>query len=175
MQLGLRTGGEPAEEAGYGGGAAHAPRSYPSGERALLYGGGLLPPERRWLRPAAAGIDLLVLAGGPLLAATAIVFVTLLFSPDAEGLPAVFRIAQALALALFLLRDAPAGGSPGKRLLGLRVIRVDGRPSGPRESVLRNLPVLAPVWNLYELRAISVRPDGRRPGDLLAGTAVLEG
>jgi len=175
VKLGLREAGKLPQKPRDGGGERHVP-SYATGERALLYAGGAVPPERRWLRPAATGIDLLVLAGGPLVVATATVFSFLLLAPDsAASLPALFRIAQAVALALFLLRDAPSGGSPGKRLLGLRVVRADRREVGPRESLLRNLTLLVPLWNLFELRSLLVRPDGRRPGDRLAGTVVLEG
>jgi uncharacterized RDD family membrane protein YckC len=34
------------------------------------------------------------------------------------------------------------GGTPGKLLLGLRIVRVDGIPVGYKESVLRHLPLL---------------------------------
>lgn len=34
------------------------------------------------------------------------------------------------------------GGTPGKLLLGLRIVRVDGAPVGYKESVLRYLPLL---------------------------------
>ena len=41
-------------------------------------------------------------------------------------------------------------------------------------SVVRNLPLLVPGWNLLELLAVMRRPDGRRLGDRLAGTTLLE-
>ena len=34
------------------------------------------------------------------------------------------------------------GGTPGKLLLGLRIVRLDGTPVGYKEAVLRHLPIL---------------------------------
>ena len=159
-----------AEAAG-GGELGHARPSYGTArERAFS----LVPSERLWLRAAAFGLDLICLAGGPLLVATVVVFVVVLFAPEPPaGLPKLFRAAQALFVLLFLLRDA-RGASPGKVLLGLSVHRADGRAAGPRESVLRNLPLLVPGLNLLEAAAVARRPDSRRGGDRLAGTTVAE-
>src|ERR1035437_4144558 len=77
------------------------------------------------------------------------------------------------AVCLFLLRDAD-GGSPGKRLFGLRLIRRGGSAAGPIQSLLRNLTLLVPGWNLIELASLIRREDGRRPGDRAAGTALVE-
>jgi len=74
---------------------------------------------------------------------------------------------------LFLLRDAD-GGSPGKRLFGLRLIRRGGARAGPLQSLLRNVMLLVPGWNLIELASLIRREDGRRPGDRAAGTALVE-
>lgn len=119
-------------------------------------------------------MDLLLLAGGPLLLAAAIVFTILLATPDPPlVLGQGFRIAQAAFLMLFLGRDT-FGGSPGKRLLGLRIIRVDGAPVSLATSLVRNLPLLVPLWNLVEAASVLRRRDGRRPGDRAARTAVVE-
>ena len=134
-----------------------------------------VPRERLWTRAAAFGIDLVLLAGGPLLVAAVIVFGLLLANPDPpRGLSLGFRAAQALFVVLFLARDA-GPGSPGKRLLGLRVVVPGGTSRGLRASVLRNLPLLFPLWNLVEAVEVIRRGDGRRPGDRIAGTRVVEG
>ncbi len=77
----------------------------------------------------------------------------------------------------FVLRDSLFGGtSPGKRLLGLRVVRTgtEERPSLVR-SVLRNilLSIAQFVW-LLELVVAHKTADKRRIGDRIAGTQVVD-
>jgi uncharacterized RDD family membrane protein YckC len=125
------------------------------------------------MRAAAFGIDLVLVAGVPLLLASAIVLGLHAASRALAGLDVGFRAAQAVAVCLFLLRDAD-GGSPGKRLFGLRLIRKGGASAGPLQSLVRNLTLLVPGWNLIELASLIRRKDGRRPGDRAAGTALVE-
>ncbi len=167
VELGLRAEGEGAEGVGDGHWAASYGRRRPAEPTAV-------PSERLWLRAAAFGLDLICLAGGPLLLATVVVFLIGVFAPDPPaGLPRVFRAAQALFVLLFLLRDV-RGASPGKALLGLAVVRTDRGPLRVRDSILRNLPLLVPGLNLLEALAVLRRADSRRLGDRLAGTAVGE-
>jgi len=74
------------------------------------------------------------------------------------------------------------GRTPGKRSFGLRVVRDDGRPIGPREAFLRNLlraadmlpaPTLFPTY-LVGLASAALDPRHRRLGDLAAGTIVVQ-
>ncbi len=126
------------------------------------------------MRAAAFGFDVLLVAGGPLLVSTFIVLAILAVAPEVPaGLDAGFRAAQILAGLLFVFRDA-GGGSPGKKLFGLRLVRPGGRPAGAVASVLRNVPLLVPGWNLVETAWVVRRRDGRRPGDRLAGTTLVE-
>jgi uncharacterized RDD family membrane protein YckC len=126
------------------------------------------------MRAAAFGVDLLLVAGGPLLVASAIVFGIAFVSEQAPvGLDDGFHAAQVLAGLLFLFRDG-AGGSPGKKLFGLRLVRQGGSASGPAASVARNVTLLVPGWNLFEIVSVIRRRDGRRPGDKLAGTTLVE-
>lgn len=167
VELGLRPEAEGLE----GLGGVHGGLSYGTPRRDVF---SLVPSERLWLRAAALGLDLICLAGGPLLVATLIVFLVVLLAAEPPvGLPRVFRAAQVLFVVLFLLRDA-RGASPGKVLLGLSVARADGGPVKPLGSVLRNLPLLVPGLNLLEALAVVRRPDSRRLGDRLAGTTVGE-
>ncbi len=167
VELGLR----PEAEGPEGLGGIHGGPSYGTPRRDVF---SLVPSERLWLRAAALGLDLICLAGGPLLVATLIVFLVVLLAAEPPvGLPRVFRAAQVLFVVLFLLRDA-RGASPGKVLLGLSVARADGGRVRPLDSVLRNLPLLVPVLNLLEALAVVQRPDSRRLGDRLAGTTVGE-
>jgi uncharacterized RDD family membrane protein YckC len=125
------------------------------------------------MRAAAFGVDLVLVAGGPLLVASALVFGIAALAEKPAGLDDGFRAAQILAVLLFLARDA-AGGSPGKKLFGLRLVRGDGTPAGLGASLLRNLLLLVPGWNLVEIVSVMRRRDGRRPGDRLARTALVE-
>lgn len=168
VELDLRGGPEAGEKAPGGARARH---------EAPSYGGlppGVLPRERLWVRAAAFGVDLLVFAGGPLLLSTAVIVVILLYSPDPPAtLGLGFFAAQTLFVLLFLLRDT-WGASPGKRLFGLRLVREGGRPVGVATSVVRNVPMLVPGWNLIELLSVIRSDDGRRGGDRLAGTTLVE-
>jgi uncharacterized RDD family membrane protein YckC len=168
MKLGFpprRKAGEEAPRVG-----AHDPGSYATATGRPRGGG--IPPERLWFRAAAFGVDILLLAGVPLLLATLIVFAVLFASSDPPPrIGLVFRAAQALFVAAFLVRDA-GGASPGKRVFGLRTTIAAGK-STLLASVTRNLPLLVPGWNLLEALLV-LRGDQRRPGDRLAGTAVLE-
>jgi uncharacterized RDD family membrane protein YckC len=68
------------------------------------------------------------------------------------------------------------GQTPGKRLLGIRVVRVDGSPVGPLESAVRNLcRVVDFLPGLYATGCISMllTRQHRRLGDLLAGTLLV--
>lgn len=166
VELGLGAKPETGEDARDVGGEGHAPASYSRPASATL------PPERLWMRGAALGIDLVLLAGVPLLTATVIVFAVLLVVEEPPVYLAVgFRIAQAAFVGAFLVRDARAGLSPGKRLLGLRVQTRRG-PATLGASLLRNATLLIPLWNVVE--AVSLIRRGERPGDRLAGTTVVE-
>jgi uncharacterized RDD family membrane protein YckC len=68
------------------------------------------------------------------------------------------------------------GSSPGKRLVGIRVIRGDGTPITLAESVIRNLIRLVDFLPaLYGLGLVTMFIDGkaRRLGDLAANTLVV--
>jgi uncharacterized RDD family membrane protein YckC len=166
---------EAEEKAADGGSRRHAGPSYgrfsPAGEPVPA---GVLPPLRLWIRAAAFGVDLLLLAGAPLLLSTTVIVVVLLATPEPPAtLARGFYAAQAFFGLLFLMRDT-GGASPGKRLFGLALRRGDGRRVTVATSLVRNFPMLVPGWNLIELFVVMRRPDGRRQGDRLAGTTLLE-
>lgn len=69
-----------------------------------------------------------------------------------------------------------SGATPGKRLLGLRVVKDDGTPVGWQESVLRNVTRTAdflPFGYAIGLASIFATDDGKRLGDRVAGTLVV--
>jgi uncharacterized RDD family membrane protein YckC len=68
------------------------------------------------------------------------------------------------------------GRSPGKALLGLRVVRDGGLPVDLTASLLRNLLRIVdylPSSYLTGFIAMLVSPEGKRLGDLAAGTVVV--
>jgi uncharacterized RDD family membrane protein YckC len=68
------------------------------------------------------------------------------------------------------------GQTPGKRLLGIRVVRVDGSPVGVLESAVRNLVrVVDSLPLIYAVGCLSVllTRQHRRLGDLVAGTLLV--
>ncbi len=94
-------------------------------------------------------------------------------------------------LAYILVADGFAGGrSIGKRLIGLQTILPDTRDAaGFRESIIRNIPfaaaqlafavpyvgwIVAAVVVAFEAVLIVGNEQGRRLGDELAGTQVLD-
>lgn len=68
------------------------------------------------------------------------------------------------------------GQSPGKRFVGIRVVRDDGSPVGFFESAVRNLlrvvDFLPALYGVGIVTMLSTR-DGRRLGDLAAGTLLI--
>jgi len=68
------------------------------------------------------------------------------------------------------------GQSPGKRWVGLRVIRVDGTPITPSESVIRSLVRIIDFLPLaYGVGVVTmfINANSRRVGDFAAGTIVV--
>ncbi|MBI2332747.1 MAG: RDD family protein [Chloroflexi bacterium] len=68
------------------------------------------------------------------------------------------------------------GQTPGKRLIGLRVIRVDGTPVNASEVVIRNLVrIIDFLPSAYGIGVVTmfINPSSRRVGDLAAGTIVV--
>jgi uncharacterized RDD family membrane protein YckC len=93
--------------------------------------------------------------------------------------------AQALAVVLFFFTgwaydvawEAAWGGqTPGKRLLGLRVVGRDGAPVSFVESLVRNLLRAVEVPLLYApgVLMVALTPRHQRLGDLVAGTLVVK-
>jgi uncharacterized RDD family membrane protein YckC len=68
------------------------------------------------------------------------------------------------------------GQTPGKRLMGIRVVRVDGSPVGVLESAVRNLVRVVdslPVVYAVGILCVLLTRQHRRLGDLLAGTLLV--
>jgi uncharacterized RDD family membrane protein YckC len=89
-----------------------------------------------------------------------------------RGIAIVWSVALAILLVGLLLRDGYRGRSLGKQVLGLRLLTPQGEGCGYGRSVVRNLPLIIPPWNLIE--AVLVITGRRRTGDRIARTNVTE-
>src|SRR5437879_6490487 len=65
-----------------------------------------------------------------------------------NAIPWLWAGVAAGAIGTFLLRDASGGRA--RRLLVLKVVDRDGGPPGAWASIRRNLPLLIPIWNVFE-------------------------
>jgi uncharacterized RDD family membrane protein YckC len=73
----------------------------------------------------------------------------------------------------FVLTQRGTGRSPGKRLLGLRVVDAAGEPPSTGALVRRTLPLLFEYLYLISLIAILTSPTRQRLGDRWASTYVI--
>lgn len=76
-----------------------------------------------------------------------------------------------------VLEVAWSGRTPGKRLLGLRVVKDSGVPIGFWDALIRNLLRMVdylPSFYLVGVVAIFASPLHKRVGDLAAGTVVIK-
>ncbi len=89
----------------------------------------------------------------------------------------VLVVQLVLEFGYFVLFDRIADGrSPGKRVMRLRVVQDGGFPITLRQSIIRNLLRVAdslPWSYLVGLVAIILSPEGKRLGDVAAGTVVV--
>ncbi|KPC27985.1 RDD-like protein domain-containing protein [Pseudomonas syringae pv. cilantro] len=131
----------------------------------------LLRPAGLVSRALAFGIDLAIRAG-----VIGLLFMLLqLFDKLGMGLAAIaIFLVNWWYMVLFEVLNQ--GRTPGKRMLGLRVVHDDGTPVDWSSSVIRNLLRFVDMLPLgYSLGAISClnHPLFKRLGDLAAGTLVI--
>jgi uncharacterized RDD family membrane protein YckC len=70
----------------------------------------------------------------------------------------------------------PSGATPGKRVMGLRVVMDNGLPVTPSAAIVRNILRAAdflPFMFGFAIVSMLVRADGKRLGDIAAGTIVV--
>ena len=105
-------------------------------------------------------------------AALAITAAVWLWLPGARGFTAWIWAAAALgAIAAFLLRDASGGRA--RRWLALEAVGPEGRPPGVRGSIRRNLPLVVPVWNLWDAWPLLADGAAQRRTDRASGIRVI--
>lgn len=78
-------------------------------------------------------------------------------------------------LAYFIVLESRSGATLGKRVLKLKVVKVDGSPIDMREAVIRNLLRFIDGLLVYLVGAILIwtSPNKQRLGDRLANTVVV--
>ena len=128
-------------------------------------------PQTRLLRIAAFLVDALSIAIVLILPASLISY-AMTWTTSPKGIQLVWWGALAVLMVAMLLRDGFRRRSMGKQLLGLRLLTPRGEGCGYGRSLVRNLPLLIPIWNLAEV--VLVLAGKPRTGDRLARTTVTE-
>jgi uncharacterized RDD family membrane protein YckC len=130
-------------------------------------------PQTTLLRVAAFLVDALSISIILIAPASALSYILAwLGGGSIKAIQIVWWIALGILLVGLLLRDGYHGRSPGKRLLGLRLVTPRGEGCGYGRSLVRNIPLMIPPWNLVE--AVLVVTGKRRTGDRIARTTVTE-
>ena len=127
--------------------------------------------QTKLLRIAAFLVDALSIAIILILPAS-IVSYAMTWSSSPRGIQLVWWVALGILMLALLLRDGFRRRSIGKQLLGLRLLTPRGEGCGYFRSILRNLPLVIPGWNLLEVTLVLAGK--ARTGDRLAKTTVTE-
>jgi uncharacterized RDD family membrane protein YckC len=124
------------------------------------------------LRIAAFLVDALTIALLLMLPASLISYVLAWIGGSVKAISIVWGVAVGILMICMIVRDGFRGRSLGKQLLGLRLLTPRGEGCGWGRSVVRNLPLVVPGWNLIEVvMVIAGKP---RTGDRIARTTVTE-
>jgi uncharacterized RDD family membrane protein YckC len=133
-------------------------------------------------------IDLVIQVSIAVIGALLIVWAVSAFPPPASG-PKESKIADAILTAVFIFAGFMlfvgyfiifewrwSGRTPGKRLLGIRVVRDGGFPVDFTAAVIRNVVrIFEATFGFYAISAVAtlLSPQNRRLGDMAAGTIVV--
>ena len=124
------------------------------------------------LRVAAFLVDALTLSIVLVLPASITSYAMAWIGGSAKAIQIVWWVALGILVIGILIRDGYHGRSPGKRLLGLRLVTPRGEGSGYARSIVRNIPLIVIPWNVVEL--VLVLSGRSRTGDRIAKTSVRE-
>lgn len=127
--------------------------------------------QTKLLRIAAFLVDALSISILLVLPASAISY-GMTWSGSPRGIQLVWWAALGVLMLAMLFRDGYRGRSIGKQLLGLRLVTPHGDGCGYFRSLIRNIPLVIPIWNLLEV--LLVLAGKRRIGDRIARTSVTE-
>lgn len=87
------------------------------------------------------------------------------------GIPWIWAFLAAAAILAFLLRDARGGRA--RKFLALEARGLDGRLPGIRGSIRRNLPLIIPLWNIFDAWPLVKDGDAPRRCDRATGMRIL--
>lgn len=124
------------------------------------------------LRVAAFLVDALSISILLILPASIVSYAMAWIGGSVKAIQIVWYVALGILMLSLLLRDGYRGRSMGKRLLGLRLLTPRGEGCGYGRSIVRNVPIVLPPWNLVE--AVLVVIGKPRTGDKIAKTMVTE-
>jgi uncharacterized RDD family membrane protein YckC len=124
------------------------------------------------LRVAAFLVDALSISVLLILPASIVSYAMAWIGGSVKAIQIVWYVALGILMICLLFRDGYRGRSMGKRLLGLRLLTPRGEGCGYGRSIVRNLPLVLPPWNLVE--AVLVVAGKPRTGDRIAKTQVAE-
>ena len=128
--------------------------------------------QTKLLRIAAFLVDALSLSVVLILPASIVSYALAWVGGSVKGISIVWFVALGILVIGILVRDGYRGRSIGKQVLGLRLLTPRGEGCGYFRSILRNIPLIVPVWNLVEVvLVVAGRP---RTGDRIARTTVTE-
>lgn len=126
------------------------------------------------LRTGAFLLDALLIALLLILPAALLSWLVIRAGGAMNWIARIWNVTLLLFLIGLLLRDAFSGRSIGKLIMGLELKRGNGSRVGVTISLLRNLPLVIPVLNVVEVAIALFSEKGRRIGDRIAGTTVVE-
>lgn len=124
------------------------------------------------LRIAAFLVDALSISLLLVLPAALLSYTLAWIGGEIKAIQIVWFVTLTIVVIGMLFRDGWHGRSLGKQILGLRLITPNDRPCGYLRSLLRNVGLIVPGWNLVEV--VLVVAGKRRLGDKIAETTVTE-
>lgn len=127
------------------------------------------------LRMGAFLIDALLIALILILPASLLSWIVIYTGGVMNWIARIWNVAFVLYLLAILFRDGWKGRSLGKLIMGLRLLGPGGGTVGALRSFGRNLPLIVPGLNFVEVALLIFGSEGRRLGDRLARTTVVEG
>lgn len=122
------------------------------------------------------GCWLLLAAAGAALGACVIPFMNEAekFAPLIFGIAIGGSLGLLLGMCWFLVKDGFGGRSIGKKMFGLRVVKIaTGEPAGMMDSFVRNLFLIINPLNLVEMIMLFADQDAQRLGDKVRGLKVV--
>jgi uncharacterized RDD family membrane protein YckC len=124
------------------------------------------------LRIAAFLVDALSISLLLVLPAALLSYTLAWIGGEIKAIQIVWFVALVIVMVSMLFRDGWRGRSLGKQILGLRLVTPNEKPCGYLRSLVRNIGLAVPGWNLVEV--ILVIAGKRRIGDRIAKTTVTE-